>query len=202
MDVNCGGGGGDGGAGGGGSSTAKNVGHIKGRTGSINSLDRHAHETSRRNSLQLRENMSGSGKNTVLAPKNSNGILNDNDAAISPSGNNSSRASVSSPPARARVGSFEKGLNGLGFVGRSSSLVVLRPGPDPTGPSDSYVLQICDTRLTITDAGPGLSTQEMACLLNPYGTIRPESHDVDEQGTVRHYYSDKNNSDDSQTVLQ
>ena len=68
-----------------------------------------------------------------------------------------------------RKGSLETARGAFGYNGGTNG-------------SGCYLQQICDTKLTITDAGQGLTTQEMACLLNPYGTIRPESQDVEEQG--------------------
>ena len=170
LDVECGGGSG--------SPTAKMVNHVKGHTGGISKFGSYHMDDSRKKSVPLKKHKSFNGNNNLLRDSS----LNNNSDALSAAGK-------SKPPSR--KASMEMGL--IGLLGGSTT----RLQRQPSEPSDSYVLQICDTKLTITDAGEGLSTQEMACLLNPYGTIRPESHDVEEQGTTIQYYSNDENTDTS-----
>ena len=161
MDVECGGGASGGGGGGGASGTGSGSPFVKNdkKIGSDESKRNSFHRSSEEKPLPGGNNL----------PSN-NGMRNQND--------NTAQTGKGRPPSR--KGSLEiSGFGGFGsFIGRSNSQ---RRGSDPSG----YFLQICDTTLTITDASQGLSTQEMACLLNPYGTIRPESHDVEEQGGHR-----------------
>ena len=121
----------------------------------------------------------GSGKKSVGSGKhilnNSQGIRKS--GATSPGNGNGRLSLTRKGSAFLRSGSLVDGIGGL--MSRSP-----KQGTDPVS---NNISQICDTMLTITDASQGLSPQEMACLLNPYGTIRPESHDVEEQGNDQPY---------------
>ena len=129
----------------------------------------------------------GSGKKSVGSGKhilnNNNNNNNNNNQGIRKSGatspgNGNGRLSLTRKgSAFLRSGSLVDGIGGL----------MSRSPKQGTDPGSNNISQICDTMLTITDASQGLSPQEMACLLNPYGTIRPESHDVEEQGNDQPY---------------